>query len=43
LRDVTPRQLGHEARTEKPALAKPTARKGPPAHLADDNEEWEEF
>jgi methyl-accepting chemotaxis protein len=43
LRDVTPRQLGHEARTEKPALAKPTARKAPPAHLADDNEEWEEF
>ncbi len=43
LRDVTPKQLGHEARPEKPALAKPTARKGPPAHLADDNEEWEEF
>ena len=28
---------------EKPALAKPTARKAPPAHLADDDEEWEEF
>ncbi len=42
LRDVTPKQLGHEAKPEKSARALP-ARKGPPAHLADDNEEWEEF
>jgi methyl-accepting chemotaxis protein len=43
LRDVTPRQLeGKVSRggtPERPMLTK----KGPPAHLADDQDEWEEF
>ena len=47
LRDVTPRQLGQKVGAggtaqSKPA-AKPATAKLPPPHLADDDEEWEEF
>ena len=47
LRDVTPRQLGQKVGAGGTAQAKPAAKpataKLPPPHLADDDEEWEEF
>jgi methyl-accepting chemotaxis protein len=47
LRDVTPKQLGQKVgggRTGKAKTAAPPATaKLPPPHLADDDEEWEEF
>ena len=43
LRDATPKQLAHEGAGERRVLAKPAAKKGPPVHLADAQDEWEEF
>jgi methyl-accepting chemotaxis protein len=43
LRDVTPKRLGQNVGAGGTAPAKPAAAKLPPPHLADEDEEWEEF